>query len=303
MNLTRQLIRGYFQANPDSGGAPPASSEPAPSEDTVDVDWGSVTPDTPGSDETHEYDGDQQPTPPPSAPAQPPAGPATTETGTPPTTPAQPPTPVPAAPAQAAPVTPPPPQPSAEEVAKQQAEVMEKVISQLAERYKGQLTEDMVRDLAVSPETVIPRLLASAVFDAVSSMQGLMQQQVPQVVEQTTKKAETSRKVAEEFFKENHDLMKPEYRSALDEAARMYKTLHPNASRADAIKGVGKLARTALGLPDPQPASAPAATPAPALAPITRAAAFVPAAPGGASRPAARGPQQPNEWTELIEPD
>lgn len=302
MNPTRQLIRGYFHANPDSGGAPPASSAPAPSEDTVDVDWGSVTPGAPGTDETHEFDDDHQPTPPPSAPAQPPAGPAPTEPGTPPTTPAQPPNSVPAAPAQAAPATPPPPQLSAEEVARQQAEVTEKVISTLAERYKGQLTEEMVRDLAVSPETVIPRLLASAVFDAVSSMQGLMQQQVPQVVEQTTKKAESTRKIAEEFFKENHDLMKPEYRSALDEAARMYKTLNPNASRADAIKGVGKLARTALGLPDPQPGSAPASPP-PAPAPTTRSAAFVPAAPGGASRPAARGPQQPNEWTDLIDPD
>lgn len=300
MNLMRQLLRGYFHADPDSGGAPPATSAPAPSEDTVDVDWGSVTPDAPGSDETHEFDDQGQDPPPP--PASPPASTAAPQTGT-PTTPVQPQPAAPTVPAQAAPpASPPPPQPSAEEVAKQQAEVTEKVITALADRYKGQLTEEMVRDLAVSPETVLPRLLASAVFDAVSSMQGLMQQQVPQVVEQTTRKAETTRKVAEEFFKENHDLMKPEYKVALDEAARMYKTLHPNASRADAIKGVGKLARSALGLPDPQPGSGAAASP-PASAPATRSAAFVPAAPGGAARPSARGPQQPNEWTDLIDPD
>lgn len=302
MNLTRQLIRGYFQANPDSGGAPPASSEPAPSGDMPDVDWASVTPDQPGSD-----DGSSDPPPPqdqpPPASAPAPAAP----TNSPPSEPAAPVAPAaPAAPTPptppAQPATPPPPAVSPEEAARQQAEVQGKVVGALTERYRGFITEELVNDLAVSPEKVLPGLLAQVAYDAVSSMVGIMQQQVPQVVQETTTRTAAQAAAAKEFFGVNHDLGKPEYQPVINEAARMYRALNPNATRADAIKGVGKLVRAQLGLPEPT--AAPAATPTPATPPSTRSAAFVPVAAGGASRPApARGGPQKNEWTDLIEPD
>lgn len=304
MNLTRQLIRGYFHANPDSGGAPPASSEPAPSGDMPDVDWASVTPDRPGTDEGASEPPPANDPPPagePASAAPPPSGapaPAAPATPAAPAAPVQPPPPTP--PAQ--PATPPPPAVSPEEAARQQAEVQGKVVGALTERYRGFITEELVNDLAVSPEKVLPQLLAQVAYDAVSSMVGIMQQQVPQVVQETTTRTNAQAQAAKEFFGVNHDLVKPEYQPVINEAAKMYRALNPNATRAEAIKGVGKLVRAQLGLAEPT-ATPPAATPTPPP-PSTRSAAFVPVAAGGASRPApSKGGPQKNEWTDLIEPD
>jgi hypothetical protein len=172
-----------------------------------------------------------------------------------------------------------------------------KIIEGLSERYRGQLTEDDARELSLNPEKVIPRLMAQAVLDAVNSVQGVLQQQLPQVVEQTTRTSAARKEAAKSFFDANPDLAKPEYKSVLDQAAAFYRSTHPNATKEEAVKGVAKVARVTLGLPEPTTTSAPVPqTPAP-----TRPAAFVPVAPGGSSRPGPAGGKAKTVWDDLID--
>lgn len=291
----------YLHAVPNDGdpGAsaapppPPASDALAPSEDVVDVDWGSVTPEMPGLDDesSHSTSPDsgepaeaapaEPVTPPPSPPAPTPA-----EAAAPP-----PPAPTPApAPAPAAPVQTP------EQAAAARAEHEATVRAGLEKHYQSLITEDDARELAINPEKVVPRLLAQATFDAVATMQAMWAAQGPQMVSRVAAQETTRAAAMKTFFDANTDLAKPEYKGVLDAAAQAFVAAHPNASKDDAIKGVGRVARAMLGIPEPAATTQP--TP-PAPRP-TRPAAFVPVAPGSS---ATRSPvtKPKGEWDDLLD--
>lgn len=283
-------FKRYQQAVPEGGEgtAAPASGEPASNEVIADVDWGSVTNDAPGADD--QYDDRDSNLPNDSPPeGQPPASSTTPPPAAPPVE----------TPPPAPPVAPPPapPQPSAEEIAAGQEQLRKNITAELEKRYASVISEDDARELALNPEKVMPKLMAQAVMDAVNSMQIVLQQQLPKTIEETTRQSTVKQQAAAAFFKDNADLAKPEYRTALDQATQMFRATHPNATREEAIKGVAKIARVALGLPDP--AASP--TPPQTKAPSTRPAAFVPVAAGGSSRPGPSGGRPKTVWDDLID--
>ena len=257
----------------------------APSDEPIDVDWGSVTNVAPGAD-----DGSTDTTS--SDDLEPPAAPAA-DTPPPPAEPAP-------APAPAALPSPPPapqiPQPSAEERERVAVETKGKIIGALADHYTSMINEDVARELAINPEKVIPNLLANAIFDAVTTMQGMMTQQAPQLVQQVAAQEKAREAVANEFFSVNSDLKNPEYKSTLEAAALAFKHANPNATRDQAIKGVGVIARAMLGK-----TQSAGGAPAPAQT-TTRPAAFIPVAAGGHS-PRSPTAKPKGEWDDLVSPD
>lgn len=289
----------YLHAVPNDGdpGAsaappppPPASDDPAPSENVVDVDWGSITPEAPGLDDesSHGTSPDSgepaEAAPPAVTPPPSPASPPPVEAVAPPP-PAPTPAPVPAAPVQ-----------TPEQAAAARAEHEATVRAGLEKHYQSLISEEDARELAINPEKIVPRLLAQATFDAVATMQAMWAAQGPQMVSRVAAQETTRAAAMKTFFDANSDLAKPEYKSVLDAAAQAFVTAHPNANKEDAVKGVGRIARALLGLPEPAIAP-PADLPS---APVTRPAAFVPVAPGGSTTrsPAAR---PKGEWDDVLD--
>jgi hypothetical protein len=306
--LTRQLLGPYLHADPGAGGggAPTSPTAPAPDEPSAgvtDVDWSALNPDDPGTDDTDEPSA-QDLEPPPAQPApaaQPSAQPAPATPSPPAAAPAAP-APVAAPPSPPAPAAPPPaPSVSKEEQEKAQRELQKKITDTLAERYTAQISEDDARELAVNPEKVIPRLMAQAVLDAVSTVQGLMQQQLPQTVADVTSRAQAVAEAKKDFFAVNEDLAKPEYAKVLDAASAAFRAANPNADRKAIIEGVGRTARAMLGLPPKEATTTPAPTTTPPNEPPpTNPGAFRPVAAGGANRPAPAA-RPKSVWDEMIE--
>jgi hypothetical protein len=105
-------------------------------------------------------------------------------------------------------------------------------------------------------------------------------------------------KARQEIFSATADMNKPEYESAVIAAGKMYRGKNPTAKPGEAIKAIGRLARAALGLPEPQGGDQ-------AQAGNTPAKPFRPARPGGsgtppAPRPKPRQTEGEPDWGELA---
>jgi hypothetical protein len=108
-----------------------------------------------------------------------------------------------------------------------------------------------------------------------------------------------------DFYSANPDLNKPEFEEAVMKIGVMYRQVNPNAPRAEAIKVIGELSRTALKLNPLAASEAPAGETAavvPNVTPITKQASPKPFTPArGGSAPAKKVEKSP--WEDLLDED
>lgn len=182
-------------------------------------------------------------------------------------------------------------------------------IEKLAFGYK--LSEEEATLINTEPETVIPKLAAVAHFRIMRSVLSTMSAMLPQMLQQHTAQNEIDSAARTDFYDANPDLNKPEFNEAVLKIGAMYRQVNPGAPRAEAIKVIGELSRTALKLNPLAASEAPAGEPAavipavipaavPNVTPITKQtkpAVFTPAR--GGSAPAKV--KEKNPWEELLD--
>lgn len=165
----------------------------------------------------------------------------------------------------------------------------------LEKRYA--LDEDAARALLTEPETVLPKLAAAVHMEVTENVLRQVQQLVPGMIQQVTRSTEVESQAETAFYEVNQDL-KGVDRAKILQIGAMFRQVNPNANAEQAIKTIGNMVRTALGLPAAsipgQGAAVAAATPTPQP--------FTPVR-GGGSGAAARAPVQSNPWAELIDQD
>lgn len=198
-------------------------------------------------------------------------------------------TPVPA-PAPTSPPTPsqePPVQPSTS-----YAEWREKQLEGLVKHYA--FDDATSTQLLTEPEVVLPQLAAKLHMEVVEHVMRSVQTAVPQWI-QAFNQTQTVEKSAEEaFFSANPDLKDPAYKNAILQMGMAYRQMNPNAPASEAVKVIGNMVRSAMGLNPtipPQQVTQPAAQ---AQAPV-----FIPARGGGGG--AVPQPVTNNPWAVLAE--
>lgn len=287
------------QSNPQGSEMPP--EVPAEEGATSDVNWADLAADSDDDagltvegefevdDQGGEPDGSpEEPTP--AAPAQEPTAPVQ-ETPAPvaePVAPVQPQTPQPVAPE---------PQPAqAPQPALDYSSWRAQHLGNLEKRYA--LDTDTAQALLTEPETVLPRLAAQVHLEVTENVLKAVQDMIPGMMQQVTKATETEHKAETAFFEANPDLSGVDKAKILQIGA-MFRQVNPQADADTAIRTIGSMVRTALGLPAggvPAQGVAPSAPPAPVVQP------FAPAR-GGGGGTASRAPAQANPWADLIGDD
>lgn len=224
--------------------------------------------------------------PPPAAEATPPADPAPAVTS-PATTAVE---PQPAAPAQA---------PAASVATTPTAPVSPAALAKFQEALEAKyaIAPEMMADLLVSPEKVLPKLLAQAHLNATRDTLAMVQHNMPHMFEQVSAQRTNTQKAVDAFYAEWPELNKPEYQKTVADAVTSYRNMNKTATAEQVIKAGGALACLTLGIPVPERVLG-VNTQQQAPAPVV-ASPRQPAAPGGAAKPLAQ--QQTNAFVLLAE--
>ena len=175
-------------------------------------------------------------------------------------------------------------------------------IDKLAQGY--QLSDEEAQLINTEPETVMPKLAAIAHFRIMRSVLSTMSAMLPQMLQQHTAQNAIDSAARTDFYSENPDLDKPEFEEAVMKIGLMYRQVNPNAPRAEAIKVIGELSRTALKLNPLAASEAPAGEGAvvPNVTPISKQAKPKPFTPArGGSAPAKVATKNP--WEDFLDED
>jgi hypothetical protein len=283
-----KLMWRLMEGLDDDGGAgdaapaaPPPQEPTAPFEDFEaggDEDWGALSSDV---DEivTEEAAPSAPATTPPAA--EPPAQPVT-----PPTPAAEQPQGI--QPEPVAPAT--PPQPTAPQPTQEQVQAAERAYAaQLENLYR--FDEETALKLQTEPEKVLPALAAKLHLDVMKTVMSQMQGLLPQLVETQTESVKRNVQAKEQFYGAWPELKG--YEQQVLQVGHMFRQLNPNASAEEAIKRIGELAMTSLGLTRQQQVNQQQQNVPPA------SNVFQPAVPGRVNPPAPPA----SEWEELITDD
>jgi hypothetical protein len=225
--------------------------------------------------------------------------------------PATPPTPV-AAPAAPAPSTPPvepvtaavptpptTPPPSQEPPAQPQASYAEwrgKQIEGLEKHYA--FDEETSAKLLTEPEVVLPQLAARLHMEVTEHVMRSVMSAMPQWMDNMNQ-GRTREADAQSMFETiNPDLKDPSYKNAILQMGMAYRQMNPNAPAEEAVKVIGNMVRSALGLAAPQ--SAPGMVVVPQAAPAPAAPApFTPVRGGGGAAVPVQTSNNP--WASMAE--
>lgn len=276
--LMRRFLDEAGEGGGEGGGAPATPQEPAaPVDDTpIDdgVDWASLSDEAGSADEGEPEE--------PAAPAEPPA--PTEPPATPPVEPAAEP-PQGVQPEPVAPVPPQQPQPAAPTA--EQIQAAERAYAaQLENLYR--FDEATALQLQTEPEKVLPALAAKLHLDVMKTVMSQMRGLLPQMVQTQSESIKKDTEARSQFFEAWPELKG--YDQQVLQVGAMFRQLNPSAPPEEAIKRIGELAMTSLGLSRQAPAA-----PTPPAAP----AAFQPAVPGRVNPPA----PSPSVWDELLTDD
>ena len=126
-------------------------------------------------------------------------------------------------------------------------EARKRALAEFANGYA--LTDDQASEMMVSPQTVVPNLLAQVRFDTMQQMMGAFQRMLPSMIEQTNASTQAAKNTEDAFFKEYPDLKA--HQDAVRTAAQTYKQLNPQATTDEIRQKVGPMARAMLGLSAP----------------------------------------------------
>lgn len=293
----------------NDNSAPVVSTTPAEEVATSDVNWSDMAleMDTADGDSDVAVEGDNEvvaapenaepqsteapantPSPAPVAqPAEPTSlNPQDQVAGTPPTQP----TPVPAQ-AQTPPSQEPPAQPS-----KTYADWRTEQLGTLEKHYA--MGEEAATQLLTEPENVLPKLAAQLHIEITEHVLRSVMSQMPTWVEGILQ-SRTRESDAEKLFTDaNPDLKDPAYKNAILQMGMAYRQLNPNSPAEEAVKVIGNMVRTSLGLAVPAAQSGVPVTPA-APAPAVQPQVFTPARGGGGA--AVPTSSQSNPWSAMAE--
>jgi hypothetical protein len=152
--------------------------------------------------------------------------------------------------------------------------------------------------LLTEPEVVLPQLAAKLHMEVVEHAVRSVMAAMPQWVEQHNS-ARTRESSAEQlFYGTNPDLKDPAYRTAVFQMGQAYRAMNPSAPAEEAVRVIGNMVRTAMGLSQPQPPAG--STVVQSRAPVAAPAVpFIPARGGGGA--AAPNPVSSNPWSAMAE--
>lgn len=224
-------------------------------------------------------------------------------TSTPPAVQAPPTEPTPPVPAtQVPPVQPPaatqPPTPPQEPPAQPQPQYAEwrgKQLEALEKHYA--FSDESATKMLTEPETVIPKLAAQLHMEVTEHVMRSVFQAIPQWVKQVNDATSTETKAETVFYETNPDLKDPSYRSAIIQMGTVFRQLNPNAAPEEAVKTIGNMVRSAMGLAPLQPSQSGAIPTAAVTTPS--AAPFTPARGGGGG--AVPTPASNNPWATMAQ--
>lgn len=190
-----------------------------------------------------------------------------------------------------------PPTPSQEPPAQPQqtyAEWRGKQLEGLEKHYT--LDEDLATKMLTEPETVLPKLAAQLHMEVTEHVMRSVMAAMPQWMDGFTQSRSRETEAEQVFYGANPDLKDPAYKNAVIQMGKAYRAMNPNAPAEEAVKVIGNMVRTAMGLQAPQaPAGMTVAQPAAPAAP----APFVPARGGGGA--AVPTPSSSNPWSQMAE--
>lgn len=198
--------------------------------------------------------------------------------------------------------------PATETPAQKSPQELEADARAAAERVEGELTEyykipdEMAEQLRTEPEVALPKLAAKLHQTVLGNVLMQVNAMLPRAMMEFSQvqRAETE---AKSVFYERWPGLK-DYEPQVLQAGRMFKAMNPQATREQALEGVGAMVYAAMGMQVPG-ASASAVVPAAAAGTTPTAAAparaaFRPAAPGGGT-PAGAPPRSGNEYERIAE--
>lgn len=163
---------------------------------------------------------------------------------------------------------------------------------------KDQLETD---EVAALPK-ILPALAAKVHQAVLGAALAEVSRYIPQAIAQFNQVSQVETQAKDTFYTRWPDLK--EHEPMVLQAGAMYRQLNPNATREQALEGVGAMVYAAMGKPvaaaAPAASGTPAAaaTPSPARTPAT--AAFRPAGTGGGAAPATP-PKGGNEFENLAD--
>lgn len=186
------------------------------------------------------------------------------------------------APVQQAPQHPPQvPQPPPQQI--DVARMREQWLENLSQRY--QLTEEQAEKLMEDPRAVLPRLAAQVHAQAMQEAMAYQQRAIPELVRRQIQNDQSYARAQDEFFQKWPGLRGRE--AEVTRVAVAYRSMNPQASYADTIEGVGRMAHAMLNIPAEAPPQA-QQTAAPPLRPPRPGAVS-----GRAATPTPTAPQNP----------
>lgn len=165
-----------------------------------------------------------------------------------------------------------------------QAVLRAKFVEELETHYA--MAPDEVEQFNAEPEKVLPKMAARLHADLYDSVLRTVYAQLPQMM-QTLNQAEQQISAGEQkFFAEWPELK--DHQEAVGQIGAVYRQLYPNATMEEAIKTIGSMAMTQLGLQRAPQAAPPQQQqqrpqPAPPHAPAAAAVSAAPAEPAGQS--------------------
>jgi hypothetical protein len=160
-----------------------------------------------------------------------------------------------------------------------------KEMSEWASQNLFTLSKEEAEALETDAVAQIPKLMGRVFSQSLQAMGNLIQNFVPQMVNQGVQQQQrVSARAAEalsEFYQANSHLSADKHGASVDKWARAFRAANPKASRADAILFVGRAVSAEFGLAPGQ------------VAPRKPAAPFAPARPGGRAPVAQSGERDP----------
>jgi hypothetical protein len=146
--------------------------------------------------------------------------------------------------------------------------------------------------LMTDPSAVLPKFAANIIVDAYDMVMSTMFAQIPQLIDSHTQQVQSVQQHQNQFFEKWPALRHPQALPLVQQTARLYRSMNPNATFEQMVEDVGMQLHFKLRIPLPGQAPV-AAVPTPSPRP------FIPAAPGGAAR-TANQPTPDDFWAQVV---
>jgi hypothetical protein len=149
--------------------------------------------------------------------------------------------------------------------AEQRAELRQQALTELEKSYV--MSDEDALAFEENPGKVLPQMAAKVQLAAYEQVVQTVMAQLPNYIGQIIEQRQTRQSAEEEFFNEYSDLRN--YRDQVTQVATMWNQMNANRqiSVEEKRREIAKFARAAVGLGDPQVASAPAETPSAPMTP------------------------------------